>query len=127
MGVVIEPAVVQPGQWYWRLIKARWQDENESGNDHTIYVEVLDENGGRLVGHPVEYRWPEGIQIINTEDKPAYEYPSNFPMYGTLGSYGVRVGGLPSETIVGLGMGSAEYRDVKLHTNFFLTFQKVQK
>jgi hypothetical protein len=48
-------------------------------------------------------------------------------MYGTLGSYSVRVGGLPSETIVGLGMGSAEFRDVKLHTNFFLTFQKVMR
>jgi CRP-like cAMP-binding protein len=124
---IVEPPGVQAGQWYWRLIRARWQSKEESGNDHTIYIEVLDENGGRKVGQPVEVRWQDGSLTVVTEDKPQNEYPTNFPMYNTLGSYAVSVAGLPSDTIVGLGMGTAEQPNFTIHTNFFLTFQKVKR
>ncbi len=52
---------------------------------------------------------------------------ANFPMYATLGSYSVSVPGLPSDTVVGLGMGTIEQPNFTIHTNFFLTFQKVTK
>jgi len=125
--VEIVPAGVRPGQYYWRLIEARWQNEAEAGGDHTIYVQVLDENGNRLIGQPVEIRWPGGSLNIFTEDKPPPEYGGNFPMYNTLGSYSVSVPGLPSDTIVGLGMGTAEQPAFTVHTNFFLTFQRVKR
>ena len=127
LNVVISPADVPSGQSYWRLVKAYWQDKEESGNDHTIYVEVLDENGSRIVGQPVEIRWQDGSLPVITEDKPPYEYPANFPMYGTLGSYAVSVGGLPSDTIHGLGMGTIEQPAFTIHTNFLLTFQRVKR
>jgi CRP-like cAMP-binding protein len=127
LGVSIQPAGVKPGQQYWRLVKVRWQNKEESGNDHTIYIEVLDENGSRMAGHPVEIRWQDGSVVVQTEDKPAHEYPANFPMYATLGAYAVRVSGLPSDTIVGLGMGTAEQPDFTIHTNFLLTFQRVMR
>jgi CRP-like cAMP-binding protein len=127
LGVVVDPVNVARGQKYWRLVKARWQNQQESGNDHTIYVEVLDENSGRLTGQPVEVRWQNGSLVITTEDKPAYEFPANFPMYNCLGSYAVKVSGLPSDSIVGLGMGTAEQRNFTVHTNFFLTFQRVTR
>jgi CRP-like cAMP-binding protein len=127
LNVVIVPADVPPGQSYWRLVKAYWQDKEESGNDHTIYVEVLDENGSRIVGQPVEIRWQDGSLPVLTEDKPPYEYPANFPMYGTLGSYSVSVGGLPSDTIQGLGMGTIDQPGFTIHTNFLLTFQRVKR
>jgi CRP-like cAMP-binding protein len=128
LGVVIEPAGVKVGQKYWRLTRARWANEQEAGADHTIYVEVLDENGNRLVGEVVEIRWQDGSLPLTTENKPVPEWPANFPMYNTLGSYAVRIGGgLPSDLVVGLGMGTPEQPRFKIHTNFFLTFQRVTR
>jgi CRP-like cAMP-binding protein len=126
LGVVIQPAGVRPGQSYWRLIKCYWQDKEESGNDHTIYINVLDEAGNRIVGQPIEVRWLDGSLVIYTEDKPEPVYSANFPMYGTLGSYSVSVPGLPSDVVVGMGMGTAEQPNFTIHTNFLLTFQRVQ-
>jgi CRP-like cAMP-binding protein len=124
---IVDAKNVQPGQWYWRLVKVRWQSKEESGNDHTIYIELLDENGGRVVGQPVEVRWQDGSLTVVTEDKPPNEYPANFPMYNTLGSYSVNAASLPSDTIVGLGMGTADQPNFTIHTNFFLTFEKVKR
>ena len=127
LNVVLQPAGVKPGQYYWRLIEARWQNEAEAAGDHTIYVEVLDENGSRIVGHPVELWWQSGSLSVLTEDKPPPVYAANFPMYNTLGSYSVKVPGLPSDIITGLGLGTPEQPAFTIHTNFFLTFKKVKR
>jgi len=127
LGVGIQEPNVQPGQSYWRLAKVFWQNKEESGNDHTIYLEVLDEHGSRIVGQPIEIRWQDGSLVVVTEDKPRPEYSANFPMFGTLGSYSVSVPGLPSDTMVGLGMGTPERPDFTIHTNFLLTFQRVKR
>jgi CRP-like cAMP-binding protein len=127
LNVGIVDANVQPGQSFWRLVKVYWQNKEESGNDHTIYINVLDEHGNRMVGQPVEIRWQSGNLIVHTEDKPMPEYGANFPMYGTLGSYSVNLGGLPSDTIQGLGMGTPEQPAFTIHTNFLLTFQRVKR
>jgi CRP-like cAMP-binding protein len=125
LNVVVEPAGVKAGQSYWRLVDVRWENEQEAGGGHSIFVNVLDEAGNRLVGQPVDVRWQSGSLTVITEDKPTNEYSANFPMYNTLGSYAVSVPGLPSDTIVGLGLGTAEQPDFKVHTNFLLTFQRV--
>jgi CRP-like cAMP-binding protein len=124
---IVDAQNIKPGQQYWRLTELRWQDGTESGNDHTIYIEVKDQAGQRIVGQPVEVRWAGGSLTIFIEDKPLPDYGGNFPMYNTLGSYSVAVPGLPSDTVVGLGMGTPEQPDFTIHTNFFLTFQKVTK
>jgi hypothetical protein len=121
-----EPTGLQPGQAYWRLVECQWQNKEESGNDHTIYVEVLDEGGSRIVGQPVEIRWADGSLTVHIEDKPPPVFGTNFPMYGTLGAYSVSVPGLPSDTAQGLGMGTPEQPAYTIHTNFFLTFQRVR-
>jgi CRP-like cAMP-binding protein/outer membrane biosynthesis protein TonB len=127
LNVVIQPAGVRPGQSYWRLVEARWQNEEEARGDHTIYVDVLDEGGSRILNAPIEIRWPGASITIFTEDKPADEYPSNFPMYNTLGSYAVSLPGLPSDAIVGLGLGTPEQPAFTIHTNFFLTFRRTTR
>jgi hypothetical protein len=127
LNVVIEPAGVKPGQFYWRLVECRWENEAEAHADHTIYVEVLDEGGARIVGHPVEIRWQSGNLTVITEDKPPPVYAANFPMYNTLGSYSVSVPGMQSDRVVGLGLGTPEQPAFTIHTNFFLKFQKVQR
>jgi hypothetical protein len=125
LNVALEPVGVKPGQSYWRLIELRWQNEAEAGGGHSIFVNVLDENGGRIVGQPVEIRWQSGSLTVETEDKPPNEYTANFPMYNVLGSYSVSIPGLPSDVAVGLGLGTADQPNFKVHTNFFLTFQRV--
>jgi CRP-like cAMP-binding protein len=124
LNVSIVPAGVRPGQSYWRLIRCIWQNKEESGNDHTIYINVLDENGSRIVGQPIEIRWDAGSLVIFTEDKPPTEWSSNFPMYGTLGSYSLSIAGLPSDTVAGMGMGTPEQPNFTIHTNFLLVFQR---
>ncbi len=124
---IAEPSGLSPGQRYFRLISFQWQNKEESGNDHTIYIDVFDENGSRMVGQSVEIQWPQGSLIVPVEDKPPPEYGANFPMYGVLGSYNVSIPGtIPSDTAVGLGMGTPEQPSFTIHTNFLLKFQLVR-
>jgi hypothetical protein len=127
LNVGVEPAGVRPGQSYWRLTEARWASESEAGGGHSIFINVVDEGGNRLVGLPVEIRWESGSLTVMTEDKPINEYAANFPMYNTLGSYAVSIAGLPSDLVVGLGLGSIEQPDFKVHTCFYLTFQRTTR
>ena len=70
---------------------------------------------------------PEGSVTLIIDKPPNEEWGTNFPMYATLGSYDVQVNDLPSDHIYGLGLGTAEHPDVLLHTNFYVTFQRVVK
>jgi CRP-like cAMP-binding protein len=127
MGVHIAGVDVPAGQPYWRIVDVKWGNEEESQGKHHIYAEVLDENGGRLVGQPVVIFWHEGQEVVMTEDKPMPEYACNFPMYKTLGSYNLRVDGLPSESLIGLGLGTAELPAWTIHTTFQVKFQRTIK
>ncbi len=127
LNVAVQPAGVQPGQSYWRLVAARWADESQAGGGHSIFVNVLDESGSRLVGQPVEVRWGSGSVALPTEDKPLTDWAMNFPMYNTLGSYAVSVAGLPSDAVVGMGLGSIAQPAFTIHTCFFLTFQRTTR
>ncbi|NLE76374.1 MAG: cyclic nucleotide-binding domain-containing protein, partial [Chloroflexi bacterium] len=79
-GVRMEQAPVAPGQQYWRLVEARWANEQESQGKHHIYVNVLDEGGQRLIGQPVIVNWVDGQVTVMTEDKPKTEMSCNFGM-----------------------------------------------
>ncbi len=125
LGVRLERAVSGSGGATWRLIEARWANESEAQGEHLIFIEVLNQQGERAVGQPVRILWGSGQMVVSVEDKPAPEYGANFPMYATLGSYAVQVDGAPSDRIVGLGLGSAQQRGLKLHTCFYLTFQRI--
>jgi CRP-like cAMP-binding protein/LysM repeat protein len=122
----MEPAAVAPGQPYYRLTKAIFRDTGEveppsmPNGDHNIYVEVLDENGKRIVGVKAIVR-NGGTTTITTEDKPFPEYGANFPMYGMMGSYSMSIDGLPSDTVIGMGL------PMHWHVTYYLTFQKTSK
>lgn len=127
LGVRVDEAPVGGGQRYWRLVDARWADEIESAGKHHIYVEVLDQNGNRIVGQPVTVRWAEGAVTGNTEDKAPPDYAYNFQMYAAGYAYSVEVDGLPSDKISGAGLGSIEQRAYGIHTSYYLTFQEMIK
>ncbi len=124
LGVRVAEAQVASGQPYWRLIEAKWENEQEAGGKHHIYVEVLDENGQRIVGQPLTVFWSDGGDTLATEDKPAPEYAFNYPMYKAGNSYNVRIEGLPSDVVEGMGLGTPDLRYYTVHTVFRLIFQK---
>lgn len=125
LGVRVERAAVAPGQPHWRLVEARWSDEKESGGKHSIYVEVRDPLGNRAVGQPVVVRWTGSSLNLPVEDRPPPDWGVNFPMYNTLGSYSVGVGGSPSDRVVGMGLGTPDAPAFTVHTCFYLVFRWV--
>jgi CRP-like cAMP-binding protein len=127
LGAVVEEPNVPSGQPYWRLVEARWQDEQESGGKHHIYVEVIDENGNRIVGQPVTVSWADGSFTAATEDKAPPDYAYNYQMYATGNAYHVKVEGLPSEILHGAGLGDLERPRWSIHTSYLLTFQRTTK
>jgi CRP-like cAMP-binding protein len=127
LGVKVEDAPAAPGQQYWKLIEARWADERESGGKHHIYVEVLDENGDRIVGHPVTVWWGDGSYTSGIEDKSPPDYGFNYMMYAAGNAYNIKVEGLPSDILYGAGMGDIERPDWGIHTSIYLTFRKATK
>ncbi len=127
LGVSIEPANVPSGQPYWRVIEVLWQDEQQAAGRHSVFVEVLDENGNRIVGQPVVFAWADGKTVSPTENKPPPEYAVNFPMYAAGQAYSIWVEGLPSDKVRGLGLGDLEERWRTIHVVYLIKFQKVVK
>jgi hypothetical protein len=121
--VRLEPAAVEPGQTYWRLVLAEWRSPDESGGVHYIYISTIDETGNPLPGQRI-FVDNGGRTTLVTEYKAGTDYGVTFPMYGTLGSYTCHVEGL-SDRIVGLGLGTV--KGEKDHTIFHLVFQRTVK
>lgn len=117
----ITPAGAQSGQSYWKVMAAEFQNDQEGGGRHHIFIEVLDESGERIVGQPIEVLWSNGSATVYTEDKPAPEFAANFPMYGNLGGYSLRIPGL-SETVTGMGLPGG-----KQHVVYNVIFQRIRK
>ncbi len=123
LGVHLEPVSVPQGQPFWQLVDAQWADEGESEGRHSIYIEVLNADGSRALGQRVVVEWAGGSANLVVKDVSPPEYAASFPMYNTLGSYSVRVLGYPSDRINGLGLGTIETPDLKVHTCFYLAFR----
>jgi CRP-like cAMP-binding protein len=133
LGVGRVPAAAAAGQPYWALVRAKFQNSQEGGGAHHIFIDVLDEGGNRI-------GLPEGAVIGMVGDttlqwgsKPANEFPCNFAMYGGLGAYTVwlTINGMPSDQVTGMGMVADDGTNStlvaqagKIHVNYLLTFQK---
>ena len=123
----VKEAAATSGQPFWRLVDMTFQDAGqESGNDHTIYVKLIDETGKRVEDKVIEVSWDESgaieIQRLAISDqKPKGDYCDcnyNWPMYGA--GYRVRVDdSLPSDQPFGMIM------PMHRHVNYRLTFQRV--
>ncbi|MBI2892564.1 MAG: hypothetical protein HYY06_03365 [Deltaproteobacteria bacterium] len=104
---------------HWALTSALFQtdEDAESGGNHNIYLEVLDEAGVRIVG--AEVLVTNGIETwsVFTEDKPPPEYAANYPMWGG-NVYRAQVTG-DSDSVFNMRIPNNH------HVNFLLTFQQV--
>ena len=126
-GIDVVDAPVTPGQTYWRLIRMKFEDAGqESGNDHTIYVTLLDEEGKRVDDKVVEISWDQNgaveVQRLSISDqKPKGDYCEcnyNWPMYGA--AYRVKVDdSIASDQARGMIM------PMHRHVNYRLTFQRI--
>jgi LysM repeat protein len=119
-------AQLRAGDRYWRLVKARWLDEEESRRDVQIYVDLLDEAGQRVYGEKVVFE-NGGRYTVTSEPQSCcypWDYPVKWPMFNALCSYSAYVEGLPSDMVTGMGLGTPEHPDWTIHTGFVLTFQR---
>ncbi|HEX8683222.1 MAG TPA: cyclic nucleotide-binding domain-containing protein [Ardenticatenaceae bacterium] len=124
LGVTIEPASVAPGEPYWRVVEIIWHDESQSGGRHSIFVDVSDEQGERIVGQPLTVSWGGGSQQLTIENKPFPEYGANFPMYAAGQAYSLQVNGLPSDRVHGMGLGDLTARDWTIHVEYLVKYQR---
>ena len=118
----LAPAGAAAGAAYWRLVKAGY-DATVTGRS-TIFCEVQNEKGERVIGQSLTMTWPGSSGTAKTENKPAPEFAANFGIGGGYtpadgpGPYTVGVDGLPSDKVC--GMGRPQGRDA----TFYLTWRR---
>ena len=116
--VKVIPANVAKGQKFWYAISVKFENIDESGNDHTIYVKVLDESGKRVDGKKARLTSMGGLNEYPGE-KPAGDLCDcnfNYPMYGD--GYGFEIEDqYPSDKVIGMIM------PMRRHVNYRVTFQ----
>jgi LysM repeat protein len=117
---------LRPGDKYWRLVRARWLSEEESRRDIQIHVDLLDEAGDRVYGEVVIFANGGSQRVVSEPQSCCYpwDYPVKYPMFNVLCSYRAYVEALPSDMVVGMGLGTPEHPDWTVHTGFVLTFQR---
>jgi hypothetical protein len=124
--VLLEP-VADETKPHWRLIEARWADEDEAAGKAYTYVKALDESGEPIEG--AFFQADRGDAIDRAETKGRWDdYWGNYLITGLLGTYEISMdeGNLPSDKLINVGMGTEESPQEYIATSFFLTFQKVQ-
>ncbi len=139
MHVSIAPvAGLTQGQTYWKVISAQYEDEKQSGGDHTFYYTVLDKNGGPAPGVQIQmdFQGRDPRDIPN----PVYTDPYGNANYGLYagpvgwdpsqfaGPYTAWVGdpdlsgknrsGIPGEKLVGAGL------PMNRHVCFLVTWRE---
>jgi hypothetical protein len=124
-GVTLNENPPKPGDRYWRLVRAEFRDEGQAQGKHHIYVDVLDEQGARLTGVGVRVAWAGGATIVATEAKPGEDAAANVPLYAAGHGYLCHVADGQSDVVSGMGLGSIEQPDYRIHVAYRLVFQRV--
>lgn len=122
-GAYLIPAGTSSDQGAWRLARARWLDEAESGGRHHIYIDTLDADGKRVTGVQVRILWAGGEATVVTEAKPGEPYAANFPMFAVAPAYSASP--VDGDLVGGMGLGSIEQPAYKIHTSYELIWQWV--
>jgi hypothetical protein len=105
--------------WY-KLIHAEWLDP--SRDKPTIMVEVLDEQGKRIIGVPVRFT-NGGEKVRFTEEKPNDRWATDHPMFNVGCAHSVEVA-YKSDVVKCLGLGSIEDPDHAHHSGYYFVFQR---
>jgi hypothetical protein len=122
--VTVEDAQVQPGQPYWRLVEVRWEDEQQAGGKHHIYVDVMDENGKRVQNQPVTVFWGEWQPHSGPGRQTCPRFwlqLSDVCCRVRLQRQGRRA---PQRCAHGAGLGNLTKRFHGIHVAYYLTYQR---
>lgn len=127
LDVKVQPVTVAVEETYWRVVGLEWLTGAKADGKSNIFVEVLDEAGGRVANQVVRLFNMNGalLESRSTNDKSGGDYACDFPMYNAGRAYRLLVDGLPSESVINLGMGAAD--DPTLLTSFKIKFQRTKR
>ncbi len=118
--VKVIPATVGHGQKFWYVTKLKFENIEESGSDHSIYVSILDESGKRTEAKLK--LWGEGSGDLPDPEqkKPDDMCQCNYGIGMWGDGYGVQiVDQYPSDQVVGMIM------PMRRHVNYRITYQLV--
>lgn len=128
--VRIIPVELEPeDDKYWRVIAVHHLSGPENRGLHHIYVDVLDEDGKRVMGARVKATAPGQPLIFATVDKPPNEPGTNMPMWKmttyTLQVDDVNGENLPGEVLTGITSThpDEEVGNTLFHHSFYVVFQ----
>jgi hypothetical protein len=126
----VQKACVRPGEQYWRLLEARWLDDEKFDGYHHLFVDVRDEEFNRISGANFVMSWPDGNcrRSIGQGMAEPLDHGNHCTMTSPGGAYQVWVDGLPSEVVHGLGLGAVDSitRPADFMTSFYLVFQRAE-
>ena len=128
-GVSIVPADVTEGAPYWRAVLVHHLTSDENHANHHVFLDALDEEGGRVTGARGRITWEGGEHLV-TVDKPANEPGTNFPMWKWQ-ICTVEMLDLPSDQVTGLHTGHPDEPpgsgNTLFHHSFAVHFQRAIK
>jgi hypothetical protein len=112
----------------WKLVEARWLNEEEASGASQIFVKALDKDGNPVENAAFVVARPGAEDPVVTKG-PIDGFWGNYTMYGLLGTYTVWMaeGNHPSERVSGVGLGSEEVPNAWTNTAFRFTFQLVEE
>ncbi len=122
LNITLEELPVEPGQEYWRLIRAEYLSMEEANGKHHINYILLDEQGKPVPLQRVWQGWPEDRTDATTNEQGEATIPiwaSYAPDRQESGPYVAWVDGLPSDCVQGIGL------PFKRQVSFVLTWQRV--
>lgn len=133
-GLYVEEANVAPGQWYWRLERVEFENEQESGGQHHIFFKALNASGQPIENQLTWGGWSTGCTRgvdcteVSQLTKGAIDgYWANFAMFGSCapGPYGAWIDEAagPSDAYWGMGMHNPDGTPCNAHVNFRLTWR----
>jgi hypothetical protein len=131
-GIKLEPATGPQGQPaagpYWKLVEARWLNEEEAQGASQIFIKALDANGDPLENAAFIVGRVDAQDPVVTKGA-IDKFWGNYTMFGLLGTYTVEMtqGGHPSERVAGVGLGTEEVPNAWTNTAFRFTFQLAER
>lgn len=121
LNVTVEPAQVEAGLMYWKLVRAIYQGPGESNDTHQVVYTVVNERNEPVEYQKVKQGWVDGETEALTNEKGEAHIPlwlGYAPDRHERGAYAAWVDGLPSDRVVGLGLPA------KRHVSFLLTWRR---
>jgi hypothetical protein len=105
---------------FWRAVRVKFENIDESGGGHSIYVKIVDENGTQIFGKPIQLYAEGSGELPNDPEKlPGDPCDCNYEivMYGD--GYGVYIkDSIPRDAVEGMIM------PMRRHVNYRVTFQR---